>query len=126
MNILKQANRFLKQQPIDYHVSGSESAFSSSIEELNNHPNAGLMSYDMYVRRNTLNLWSTRRGIYKEYYHWCQVCKQRLGTQLHHLTYKNLGHEEVAGDVVLICKHCHFLIERDELEEPIWREMKAL
>lgn len=107
MNILLQAQRCLAHQPVDYGVKGNETAFSSSVEALNSHPLAGLQSYEQYVKKDETGVWSKRREIYRQYYGWCQRCHQRKGTQLHHLSYKNLGREEIAGEVEWICGACH-------------------
>lgn len=36
----------------------------------------------------------------------CDECGERA-TQLHHLSYENLGEEELYIDVVPLCKDCH-------------------
>ena len=42
----------------------------------------------------------------------CVMCgrpseKTRHGLQVHHITYRNLGHEEVLTDLVTLCAPCH-------------------
>lgn len=36
----------------------------------------------------------------------CEVCGQTIGLQLHHRSYKRLGHERLQ-DIVLLCRSCH-------------------
>ena len=41
----------------------------------------------------------------------CCMCKRPLdkirSVQVHHITYKNLGHEDVLNDLVTLCGSCH-------------------
>ena len=41
----------------------------------------------------------------------CVMCGRPLNkirsTQVHHITYKNLGHEDVLNDLVTLCGSCH-------------------
>ena len=42
----------------------------------------------------------------------CVMCgrpseKTRHGLQVHHITYRNLGHEDVMTDLVTLCAPCH-------------------
>jgi len=39
----------------------------------------------------------------------CEECGSRKNLQVHHLTYKNLFHEE-PGDLVLLCGKCHMAV----------------
>lgn len=39
------------------------------------------------------------------------TCK-RTPLQCHHITYKNLGHEDVLADLVTLCPQCHIKIHR--------------
>lgn len=36
----------------------------------------------------------------------CQVCGSSDGLEVHHLTYRNLGHEEM-NDLITLCHDCH-------------------
>jgi len=47
----------------------------------------------------------------------CVMCgrpaeKTRSGLQVHHVTYKNLGYEDVLTDLVTLCPSCHIKIHR--------------
>ena len=123
MNLLKAAQRHQQRQPTDYtYLSGShtDTAFSQSIDQLNSHPNAGLMEWDMYVKKDRLGLWSARKKIYFDFYHWtCQVCRQRRATQLHHRTYAHVS-RELLHELVPICGRCH------AIEHGIWNAMENL
>lgn len=62
----------------------------------------------------------------------CMVCrKEQTDTsllQLHHLTYKNFGHEKEL-DVLLVCPKCHKLLHRSTptLERPdLWSQQERL
>ena len=42
----------------------------------------------------------------------CVMCgrpseKTKHGLQVHHITYKNLGHEDIMADLVTLCAPCH-------------------
>lgn len=61
---------------------------------------------------------------------WKQKCEQRLkiagykcemcgrleqnskGLQIHHISYRNLGKEDVANDLICLCGRCHILIHK--------------
>jgi 5-methylcytosine-specific restriction endonuclease McrA len=36
----------------------------------------------------------------------CQQCGSNVALQVHHLTYKRLGHEE-PSDLIVLCRICH-------------------
>ena len=48
--------------------------------------------------------------------HKCEMCgrlkKNSKGLQIHHISYKNLGNEDVANDLICLCGRCHILIHR--------------
>lgn len=51
--------------------------------------------------------WHERRKELMEEANWvCSECGEKA-TQLHHLSYENLGEEELEIDVVPLCKDCH-------------------
>ena len=58
----------------------------------------------------------------------CVMCGRpegrcRNGLQVHHITYKNLGHEDVMNDICTVCGSCHkncytvFTIESEGLND---------
>ena len=55
----------------------------------------------------------------------CGVCQRVCGhdSQLHHLTYDRLGHEE-HEDLIALCKRCHYRVER-YFAEMGWRTLGA-
>ena len=53
----------------------------------------------------TRNLVRTREG------NTCQQCKSKHKIEVHHITYKNFGEEELK-DLVCVCKPCHDLIHK--------------
>ena len=51
--------------------------------------------------------WHERRKLLMEEADWiCSECGDKA-TQLHHLSYDNLGEEELDIDVVALCTQCH-------------------
>ena len=48
--------------------------------------------------------------------HKCEMCgrleQNSKGLQIHHMSYRNLGHEDVGNDIVCVCGHCHLLLTR--------------
>lgn len=47
-----------------------------------------------------------RRKVFKEYGHRCDHCGSSKNLHIHHITYKNLGEEEIS-DLVPLCEDCH-------------------
>jgi len=43
----------------------------------------------------------------------CEVCHERMPTQVHHLTYRRLGHE-APGDLLAVCRRCHMKLHKIE------------
>lgn len=37
----------------------------------------------------------------------CEVCRTATATQVHHVTYERLGHEDVERDLLAVCRGCH-------------------
>ena len=50
--------------------------------------------------------WKQRRKPVIEKYPFCQVCKLAPSTQVHHISYKNLG-DEKDWELLAVCKDCH-------------------
>jgi hypothetical protein len=44
----------------------------------------------------------------------CQRCGGKRNLQVHHLTYANIGHEDVHNDLITMCKDCHEDIEKEK------------
>ena len=65
--------------------------------------------------------WQERRKLLMEETDWtCCECGAKA-TQLHHLSYENLGEEELDIDVVALCSHCHKEIHhKDEDDYGEW------
>lgn len=47
--------------------------------------------------------------------HKCEMCGRlerncRNGLQIHHISYRNLGHEDVYRDLICLCGSCHIKI----------------
>jgi hypothetical protein len=63
----------------------------------------------------------------------CQRCGGKRNLQVHHITYANIGHEDVHNDLVTLCKCCHEDIEREKRKNDsatpcdfVLREVKRL
>ena len=113
-----------KQCQVCGYVFGEAFKFSL-VKDINLVP-----ELDQEKRENLSLLWQMkhsneqeeRKRIYEEYInstHWnekrllaidrdeglCVLCKAK-GTQVHHLTYKNFGNEDLR-DIILLCADCH-------------------
>ena len=44
----------------------------------------------------------------------CNRCSERIGLQVHHITYKNLGCEE-PGDLEVLCEHHHEIADHERV-----------
>ena len=66
--------------------------------------------YDKYIRSDAWKQKEQERMRIDD--NKCAMCgrpseKTRHGLQVHHITYKNLGHEDVLADLVTLCAPCH-------------------
>lgn len=60
--------------------------------------------YDWYIKSD---IWKSKRE-------WalnllgrqCSVCGNRIGLEVHHLTYDHMGYELI-GDLLVLCRDCH-------------------
>lgn len=60
--------------------------------------------YDVYLKSSH---WITKRMMIMECAgYMCEMCHQAKATEVHHLTYKNVG-DELPEDLVAICHNCH-------------------
>lgn len=60
--------------------------------------------YQAYLK--TPHWQAIRRKVFKEYGHRCDHCGSSKNLHIHHITYKNLGEEEIS-DLVPLCEDCH-------------------
>lgn len=37
----------------------------------------------------------------------CEQCNSAYNLSVHHLTYRNLGHEDIDNDLIVLCQECH-------------------
>ena len=57
--------------------------------------------------------WKTRRTERAEIDGWkCAICGSDENLNVHHLTYKNIGNENVQTDLVTLCRKCHASLHR--------------
>lgn len=65
--------------------------------------------YDCYLESPE---WKRRRDLVMERAGGrCEGCRENSATQVHHLTYENVGHE-LLWELVAVCRGCHKLIPR--------------
>ena len=70
-------------------------------------------TYNSYIGSKP---WRVRWTLYREHYkNICQRCFKyyEKDLSLHHLTYDNLR-MELPGDLQLVCKRCHYIIENEK------------
>ena len=117
MDLLKHAHKIVK---FSYGVESYED-FSGSIAALNNltMERIGPVPWHEYRWYIKSPLWKTRREIYLEHYEGvCQRChKKGFGLSLHHQSYVRLGVENLDGDLILLCRRCHRIVENDKIHE---------
>jgi len=52
----------------------------------------------------------------------CEFCQERAAQEVHHTTYKNLGHEH-PGDLIALCRRCHEYITGNGLDRLSRRDL---
>lgn len=73
--------------------------------------------YDEYKQSDEWRLVCEERRRYDGYR--CVCCGKpallcREGLQVHHLTYENLGHEDIKHDIVSMCGKCHIKFHKHD------------
>ena len=71
--------------------------------------------YFQYMHSNAWR-WIRRKALERDKYI-CQVCKIRMATQVHHLTYERFGHE-LLEDLLSACRSCHSILTRQSRPRP--------
>lgn len=70
------------------------------------------MTYNEYLQTPE---WQAKRSKRLQIDHFkCQKCGRPMDLQVHHLTYANIGHENVNTDLITLCKNCHQEIEDEK------------
>jgi 5-methylcytosine-specific restriction endonuclease McrA len=60
--------------------------------------------YDTYLQSDA---WQTKRlAVLARDRSWCQGCRARHATQVHHISYKHVGNE-LLWELVAVCDECH-------------------
>lgn len=64
--------------------------------------------------------WKVKReAVLKRDNRWCQGCREKHATQVHHLSYKHVG-KELLFELTSVCSDCHVVIHPHmELPEPL-------
>ena len=68
--------------------------------------------YDAYMRSNE---WAEKCNQRLEIAgHKCEMCgrleKNSKGLQIHHISYRHLGAEDVGNELICVCGRCHLLL----------------
>jgi len=63
--------------------------------------------YHDYVTKDSDEWKSKKEQVFRMRGHYCQVCESTKDLQVHHNNYKTLLFENVAEDLVVLCKDCH-------------------
>jgi len=70
-------------------------------------------TYYEYIRYLQSEQWKSLRLLVLDRDGWiCQYCKKERATEVHHLTYRNLGKENL-NDLISYCTACHLLITKN-------------
>jgi hypothetical protein len=68
--------------------------------------------YDRYLRSRA---WQKKRAkVLKRANGICEICGDDPPTQIHHLTYQNLGHEQL-DELRALCNHCHIMLHEEKI-----------
>ena len=85
--------------------------------------------YEIYLKSEKWG--KIRNEVLERDGNWCQDCEMAIGSEVHHLTYKNIFKEEKA-DLITLCPVCHgkrHNIERcitDDYEAFVYEECRRL
>jgi len=66
--------------------------------------------YEMYMQSPRWQMVRQTRFALDNYK--CVCCGRPMDLECHHLSYRNLGHEDILNDLVTLCKLCHEDIEQ--------------
>jgi len=71
------------------------------------------VNYHEYIKSDT---WKrTCKAKLKSVGYKCEMCGSAMNLNVHHITYKNLGHEEL-DDLLVVCKNCHKKLHAEDLK----------
>ena len=82
-------------------------------------------SYKEYLRSKHWELFKKRYKLSKMYTGKCFICSKhygRTGENLHHITYKRVGHE-LLTDIVSLCRVCHRNVHKALKNGITWNEI---
>lgn len=70
--------------------------------------------YEEYIKSEAWGIKCEERKIIAK--RRCEMCGKKeedtKALQIHHITYKNLGNEDVLNDLICLCGRCHILIHK--------------
>jgi len=65
--------------------------------------------YKYYMYLNSVEWKAKRELILKRDKYECQICKLKSADNVHHLTYENIGNEQLI-DLISLCRECHMKV----------------
>jgi hypothetical protein len=84
--------------------------------EWKNRYNEYLFSYDWRQKRNL---------VIENDYHNCTKCQSKDNLQVHHMTYENVGKEDIR-DLITLCRDCHTEIHSLPYQDRLEAELRCL
>jgi 5-methylcytosine-specific restriction endonuclease McrA len=83
------------------------------------------VNYKKYLQ--SPHWYNYKQSVYRDKPYYCYLCQKREKLELHHITYKNLGNENI-DDVIYLCHKCHlyatFSKEKEKLQKWFERTRK--
>lgn len=81
------------------------------------------MTYDDYLQSDE---WSEKRDKRKEIDgERCRICGRPMDLQVHHLNYRNVGHENIYEDLITLCKYCHGMVHKTKQTKQLARYVRS-
>ena len=74
----------------------------------------GFETYSDYL--NSVFWKDKREHIIETFGNKCSNCEAKMGLQVHHLSYANVGNEQLE-DVIVLCRSCHYKLHKNEDDE---------
>lgn len=71
------------------------------------------MQTEFYKRYIRSPAWEKRKAVRMEIDGYrCVMCGETTALQVHHVSYRNLGHEDILRDLCTVCDACHVKIHK--------------
>lgn len=116
---------------VDERLAEAMKQFAENVKDIlrESEPKGFSMEYVEYLKSAE---WQAKRNERLRIDNYtCQRCGGKRDLQVHHLTYANIGHEDVHSDLITMCKDCHEDIEKAKRKSArpqdfVLREVKRL